>query len=62
MSTPFLKVERDGPVAVISFNRPDKLNAWAWGPTNELCEAADELRFDRSVRAVVLRGAGVLRG
>jgi enoyl-CoA hydratase len=58
VSTPFLKVEREGHVAVISFNRPEKLNAWAWGPTNELCEAADELRFDRSVRAVVLRGEG----
>lgn len=58
MSRPFLKVERDGPVAVITFDRPEKLNAWAWGPTDELCAAADEIRFDRSVRAVVVRGEG----
>ncbi len=58
MTKPFLKVERDGPVAIISFDRPEKLNAWAWGPTNELCAAADEIRFDPAVRAVVLRGEG----
>jgi len=58
MTKPFLKVERDGHVAVLTFDRPEKLNAWAWGPTNELCAAADEIRFDRSVRAVVLRGEG----
>jgi enoyl-CoA hydratase/carnithine racemase len=49
---------RDGHVAIVSFNRPEKLNAWAWGPTNDLCAIADELRFDMSVRAVVLRGEG----
>jgi enoyl-CoA hydratase/carnithine racemase len=51
-------LERDGEVAVVSFNRPEKLNAWSWGPTNELCAIADELRFDTSVRAVLLRGEG----
>jgi enoyl-CoA hydratase/carnithine racemase len=49
---------RDGHVAIVSFNRPEKLNAWAWGPTNDLCAIADELRFDTSVRAVLLRGEG----
>lgn len=58
MATPFLRVDRDGPVAIVTFNRPEKLNAWAWGPTNELCAVADELRFDSSVRAVVMRGEG----
>ena len=50
--------EQDGPVGIISFNRPEKLNAWAWGPTNELCAIADRLRFDTSVRVVVMRGEG----
>ena len=58
MAKPFLRVDRDGPVATITFDRPEKLNAWAWGPTNELCAAADEIRFDPSVRAVVLQGEG----
>jgi enoyl-CoA hydratase/carnithine racemase len=56
--SPLVTFERDGHVGVISFNRPEKLNAWAWGPTNELCAIADEVRFDPSVRAVVLRGEG----
>ena len=58
MTKPLVKLERDGHVAIVSFNRPEKLNAWAWGPTNELCAIADELRFDTSVRAVLLRGEG----
>lgn len=57
-SEPTVILERHGHVAVISFNRPQKLNAWSWTPTNELCAIADELRFDTSVRAVVLRGEG----
>ena len=43
---PTVKLERQGPVAVVSFDRPEKLNAWAWGPTDDLCAIADELRFD----------------
>jgi enoyl-CoA hydratase/carnithine racemase len=48
----------DNGVAEIVFNRPEKLNAWAWNATNELCAIADDLRFDSSVRAVVMRGEG----
>jgi enoyl-CoA hydratase/carnithine racemase len=55
---PFVTLRREGPVAVVSLNRPEKLNAWAWGPTNALCAIAEELRFDTDVRAVVLRGEG----
>ena len=55
---PTVKLERQGPVAVVSFDRPEKLNAWAWGPTDDLCAIADELRFDASVRCVVVRGEG----
>jgi enoyl-CoA hydratase len=57
---PFVRLERDAGsgVAEIVFDRPEKLNAWAWGPTNELCAIADEVRFDEAVRAVVMRGEG----
>jgi enoyl-CoA hydratase/carnithine racemase len=58
MAKPSVTFTRDGHVGIISFNRPEKLNAWAWGPTNELCAIADRLRFDTSVRAIVLRGEG----
>ena len=61
---PFVRLDRTAgdPVAEIVFDRPEKLNAWAWAPTNELCAIADELRFDTAVRAVVMRarGPGVL--
>ncbi|HXY92458.1 MAG TPA: enoyl-CoA hydratase/isomerase family protein [Acidimicrobiia bacterium] len=55
---PYVTLHVDGYVATVSFNRPEKLNAWAWGPTNALCAVAEQLRFDRDVRAVVLRGEG----
>jgi enoyl-CoA hydratase len=58
VTEPAVTFARNGQVGIISFNRPDKLNAWAWGPTNELCAIADQLRFDTTVRAVVLRGEG----
>jgi enoyl-CoA hydratase/carnithine racemase len=58
MAKPSVTFTRDGHVGIISFNRPEKLNAWAWGPTNDLCAIADRLRFDTSVRAVVMRGEG----
>src|SRR3954468_4876494 len=58
MEKPLVRFEKEGAVGIITFNRPEKLNAWAWGPTNELCAIADELRFDASVRAVVMRGEG----
>jgi len=58
MPKPLVKFERRGQVAVISLNRPEKLNAWAWPSNDALCAIADELRFDTSVRAVVLRGEG----
>jgi len=55
---PFVTLRREGPVAIVSLNRPEKLNAWVWGATNALCAIADELRFDPDIRAVVLRGEG----
>ena len=57
---PFVRLDRTpgDPVAEIVFDRPEKLNAWAWGPTNELCAIADELRFDPTVRVVVMRAEG----
>ena len=57
---PLVRLDPPGAdgVAEIVFNRPEKLNAWAWNATNELCAIADDLRFDSSVRVVVMRGDG----
>jgi enoyl-CoA hydratase/carnithine racemase len=48
---------RDG-VALITLNRPEKLNALNATMFDELTEAARAVSRDRSVRAVVLTGAG----
>lgn len=58
MSYEQIAVERDGAVARITLNRPDKLNALTQVMSDELIHAFNALRDDRDVRAVVLTGAG----
>jgi enoyl-CoA hydratase len=53
-----LLLERRGRVAVITINRPDKLNALNIKTRQEGAAAFDELREDESVRVVVVTGAG----
>jgi enoyl-CoA hydratase len=50
--------EREGPLAVIVLNRPDKLNAISASMVMELGEALDRAEGDPGVRAIVLRGEG----
>lgn len=53
-----IRYETDGPVATVTLDRPDKLNALAtrtWEELRDALETADE-NFDR--RVVVLTGAG----
>ena len=51
-------VDRDGPVAVITLNRPKALNALNETLLRELGEAMASLEADREVRAVVITGSG----
>jgi enoyl-CoA hydratase len=53
-----LLVERRGRVAVITINRPDKMNALNIQTRAEGAAALDELRDDEEVRVVVITGAG----
>ncbi len=53
-----IRVEHDGPIAVLTLCRPDSLNAWSWESARQLGTVADALRFDDTVRAVVLRAEG----
>jgi len=53
-----LLLERRGRVAVITINRPTKLNALNIQTRTEGAAALDELREDESVRVVVITGAG----
>jgi enoyl-CoA hydratase len=49
---------RNGPVATITLNRPEKLNALNKAIVQGLHESLDTIEHDDEVRAVVLRGAG----
>jgi len=53
-----LLLERSGPVATIVLNRPEALNALTLAMWRDLAHAVQELVTDRSVRVIVLRGAG----
>jgi len=51
-------MDRRGSVAVIRFNRPDKLNAMNTKMKDEIIAALGELEADDAVRAVVFTGVG----
>ncbi len=51
-------IEQHGPVAVVSLNRPEKLNSFDGELRRELLQAVREVNDDDSVRVVVLTGAG----
>ena len=51
-------VERDGAIATVVLNRPDKLNAMTKGMWRRLGEVMTALDADESLRCIVLRGAG----
>ncbi|MBV6508682.1 MAG: putative enoyl-CoA hydratase echA8 [Acidimicrobiales bacterium] len=50
-------VERDGAVAQITLNRPDRMNAWTWTMSAELARAFGVLDAD-ACRAIVVTGSG----
>jgi enoyl-CoA hydratase/carnithine racemase len=58
MAFEFILTECSDGVAVITLNRPDKLNALSFGLARELDEALTEFERDDAVKAVVLTGAG----
>jgi enoyl-CoA hydratase/carnithine racemase len=51
-------IERHESVALITLNRPDKLNALSFGLMRELDEALTRYEDDDAIKAVVLTGAG----
>jgi enoyl-CoA hydratase len=51
-------VERDGPTALLTFNRPDARNSMTFEMYEALHDACAALDADPSVRVLVLRGAG----
>lgn len=58
MTTVGLATDKDTGVAVVTLDRPERLNAIDLTMRDELRQLWRELRFDSSVRAVVLTGSG----
>ena len=58
MTYEMLIVERDGPVLVITINRPKALNALNRAVLDELSTVVDEASADNGVRCVIITGAG----
>lgn len=58
MSENLVLVERAGPAATLTLNRPEARNPLSWDLVQELATALDELVLDDAVRGVVLTGAG----
>lgn len=53
-----LELSKDGPVATVTLNRPDKLNSISDPLRKELRDAFDLLAASEAIRVVRLRGAG----
>lgn len=56
MSYEYILVERDGPIGIVTLNRPQQLNALSYGLIKELALALESLDQDAEIRAIVLTG------
>ena len=50
--------ETEGPIAILTFNRPEARNAMTWDMYASLVETCDRVDADPELKALVLRGAG----
>jgi enoyl-CoA hydratase/carnithine racemase len=53
-----LLFETDGPLAFITFNRPQAHNAMTWAMYDGLVEACERVDAEPDIRVLILRGAG----
>lgn len=58
MSEDVVLVSHDGPVAIVTLNRPQAMNALSSALRRDLARVFRELEADEGVRAIVLTGAG----
>lgn len=58
MSEPVVLYEERGSVAIVTLNRPDKMNTLTEGVVQGVADAIDRATASRPVRSIVLRGAG----
>jgi len=53
-----VRLEVEGAIARVTFDRPKARNAMTWGMYGDLARICDQLAADPSVRCAVFRGAG----
>ena len=58
MSTSHTIFEIVGPIATLTFNRPDVRNAMTWSMYQALIDACDAVDSTKGIRTLVLKGAG----
>jgi enoyl-CoA hydratase len=58
LSTTHTIYETRGPVATLTFNRPEARNAMTWDMYQALVDACDRVDNDADIRVWILRGAG----
>ncbi len=58
MPTPHVLYATEGPLAILTFNRPETRNAMTWQMYQALVEACDQAEADADIRVFILRGAG----
>ena len=58
MAYEYILSERQGAVALVTLNRPEKLNALSFPLMEELDDALSSYEWDDDIRAVILTGAG----
>ena len=58
MTTSEVLFASDGPLAFLTFNRPDARNAMTWAMYDALARACDEVEANDEIRVFILRGAG----
>ncbi len=58
MDEQFILVEREGPIGLLTLNRPQQLNALNWQLIRELADAAEAFDADGTIRCMILTGAG----
>ena len=51
-------LEKEGPVATITLNRPEKMNAYTRVMMDEMIRALDDTDADDAIRAVIFTGSG----
>src|SRR5437667_1465893 len=58
MASELVRISRDGAIATVVLNRPEKLNALTKPMWRELGESVGALSSDEDLRCIILRGAG----